>query len=357
MVKIISWNVNGLRTRIIDDGDAKSFSTKTSIHPQSHLGRLLTEFSPDIICFQETRCSLETTQKFQIPEWKCYYNSSQGEGARSGNRYSGVAIWTKKEPLQVLTDLPFLPEPNREGRFIALYYNDFILINCYQPNSGSNFDYRISTWDPAMYLYLQFLKEEYDLPIIWTGDLNVAHTHHDLFLGDPQYLYCDDIENRINLLQKHLQTPIMQGIGPNTLIGFTIEERQDFTNILELGFIDVWRHIHPHNEVDDHQNLDLVNNNKKGYTWWNMRMIPYRKLNKGWRIDYFIIDDKHKHLIQQCLVFKHIGEPILSNDTGALSNKVGSDTGALSNKVGSDTGALSNKVGSDHAPIGIELNI
>ena len=123
MVKIVSWNVNGLRTRIVDHLESKQFSKKTQIYSTSHLGKLIEEFDPDIICFGETRCNSQLMEQFEIPGFYRYSSSSELDGARSGNRYSGTAIWTKLKPYKVLTQLPFLPQPNLEGRFIALYFN------------------------------------------------------------------------------------------------------------------------------------------------------------------------------------------------------------------------------------------
>jgi exodeoxyribonuclease-3 len=304
MVKIVSWNVNGLRTRIVDHLESKQFSKKTQIDSTSHLGKLIEEYDPDIICFGETRCSYQLMEQFEIPGFYRYSSSSELEGARSGNRYSGTAIWTKLKPYKVLTQLPFLTQPNLEGRFIALYFNHFIIIHVYQPNSGSNFQHRITEWDPAMGLYLEFLKENHSIPIIWTGDLNVAHTHQDVFFGNPE-----------QPLSKSLDTNIMKGIGNHALPSFTKEERDNFSDILDLGFTDVWRYLHP-NEL------------YQGFTWWNMRMKPYRLLDKGWRIDYFVISNSHLDLVEDCQVFKHIGE----TQDGT-------------------------KIGSDHAPIGLTINL
>lgn len=314
MVKIVSWNVNGLRTRIVDHLESKQFSKKTQIDSTSHLGKLIDEYDPDIICFGETRCSFQLMEQFDIPGFYRYSSSSELEGARSGNRYSGTAIWTKLKPYKVLTQLPFLPQPNLEGRFIALYFNHFILIHVYQPNSGSNFQYRIAEWDPAMGLYLQFLKDNYTIPIIWTGDLNVAHTHQDVFLGNPEH-HLTNKNLSLSQPDKLLNTNLMKGIGHQALPGFTKEERDNFSDILALGFTDVWRHLHP-------------NQSFQGFTWWDMRRKPYRLLDKGWRIDYFVISNLHLDLVQDCQVFKHIGET----------------------QDGS-------KIGSDHAPIGLTITL
>lgn len=324
MLKIVSWNVNGLRTRIIDNKESKDFKTKTIIEGDSHLGNLVNDFNPDIICFQETRCGQLNTDKFEIQDYHRFYNSSELTGARSGDRYSGVAIWSKIKPNLVVTELPTLSSPNKEGRILILYYDHFILINTYQPNTGTNFDYRITEWDPAMAEFLEILNTETNLPIIWTGDLNIARTHQDIFVGDIRYQFRNntekiDTEEKLKEKEtKYLETDIMKGIGENAMVGFTREERENFREILDLGFTDVWRHLNPNTKFD-------------GYTWWNMRYKPYRKLNRGWRIDYFVINNQYLDLATECKVFKHIGEPNNNDDNG--------------------------KVGSDHAPIGLTIKL
>ena len=321
MVKIISWNVNGLRTRIIDDKDASQFEEKTLIERESNLGELIEEFDPDIICFTETRCSLETAKKFNIPGYYKYYNSSSSqETARSGDRYSGVAVWTKLKPHYVSDILPTLSQNDKEGRILTLFFDTFILINTYQPNSGSNFQYRITEWDPAMGEYLHILKKNIsDIPIIWTGDLNIARTPVDVFFGDitSQKKNITDPDKLEIARIKYWNSNKIKGIGEKAISGFTIEERQNFSDILNNGFIDVWRYLNPKIEYN-------------GYTWWNMRIPPYRPLNKGWRIDYFVIDKRYIDKVKECRVFKHSGE-----------------------KTKSTLG----KYGSDHAPIGLDISI
>lgn len=319
MVKIVSWNVNGLRTRIVDNLDSSQFSEKTEIQSNSNLGELISEFNPEIICFSETRCSQDTMKKFNIPGFYNYYNSSQGEKHRAGDRYSGVAIWTQIKPNHICYDLPTLSQPDLEGRIITLYFNNFILINTYVPNAGSNFDYRITQWDPAMGEYLQILTQQCpDIPIIWTGDLNVARTPQDVFFGDIKHHYPQKTLAQLKQLETNFyQKPLFTGIGPNALPGFTREERENFNDILQLGYTDVWRHFNPNLKFD-------------GYTWWNMRCPPQRPRNQGWRIDYFLINNAHLHLIKSCQIFKHIGEKTKKDKT-------------------------INKLGSDHCPIGLEI--
>ena len=312
MTKIISWNVNGLRTRIIDDKDAKQFGEKTEIDLESSLGELINSFEPDILCFQETRCSLETAKKFNLTDWYCYYNSSKSlEKGRTGDRYSGVAVWVKKtygEPISVSNELYTLPEEEKEGRILTLEFDDFVLINTYVPNAGTNFDYRISYWDPAMKLYLETLREDYPKKgIVWAGDLNVAHKENDLFLTEPKYHYRKHkkVEDKEWLVSKKVK------LNTEKMPGFTIEEREGFGEILEDGYLDVWRELHPEVEYD-------------GYTWWNMRIPSNRQLNRGWRIDYFIVNREFRDRLVKCETFPKIG--------------------------------FREKLSSDHCPIGLEFN-
>ena len=304
MVKIINWNVNGLRTRILDSNiDSSNFKTMNEIKNDSPLGNLLKEYDADIICFCETRCSIETAEKFKINKYYKFWNSSKGIGGRMGDRYSGVAIWTKIKPNSVIDYLPTLIVPNNEGRILTLYYDNFILIHTYQPNSGTNYEFRTKYWDPAILEYLEILNNECKCPIIFTGDLNVAHTPFDLHTGEPKN---KQIEN-------YHKTTRMLGTSKNTPAGFTKLERDNFSKLLNSGFIDVYRFINPYSQFN-------------GYTWWDMRIKPYRELNKGWRIDYFLINRQYKHLIQEFLIFKHIGENLT-------------------------------KIASDHAPIGFTIEL
>lgn len=317
MVKITSWNVNGLRTRIIDDKDASQFQEKTVIEKESNLGQLIDEFDPDILCFTETRCSLATTKKFNNLGYYQYYNSSSSLlKGRTGDRYSGVAVWSRIKPNYVCNQLPTLSQPNIEGRIITLYFENFILINTYQPNAGSNFQYRITEWDPAIGEYLELLRQICpNTPIIWTGDLNIARTPKDVFFGDIRH-HKKNITDPIKLetaREKYWNSNLIKGIGEKTIGGFTKEERDNFTDILKNGFVDVWRHLYPDIEYD-------------GYTWWNMRIPTYRQINKGWRIDYFVIDQNHIDRVRTCRVFKHIGEK-------------------------------TKPIGSDHAPICLDITI
>ena len=168
-MKIASWNVNGIRSYIVDDLPSSKFKTKLEIAPDSNLGHLIQLYNPNIICFQETRCSKENMLKFNIPGWTIYSSSSQGEGGRGPNRYSGVSIWVHDilglgKPNNIYDILPSLSQPltvnDVEGRFLALEFPNFTIINTYVPNAGTNFTYRTARWDPAMLSYLTSLRNE-----------------------------------------------------------------------------------------------------------------------------------------------------------------------------------------------------
>lgn len=299
LLKIATWNVNGLRSYIVDDLPSQKFGTsaiKTEIHPESNLGELVATFDPDIICFQETRCDQATMERFQIPGYYNYHSSSRGTGPRAGNRYSGVAVWSKIQAESTLSDLPTLPPPltaaDTEGRFISLYFGPKIgyLINTYQPNAGTNFDYRVNRWDPALRTYLSSLLRA-GHPVVWCGDLNVARTPLDLHLGQPK----TTVEEQGHW--ESLDRPGPSADSPDNYRwnpGFTTEERLNLELTLETGLVDAWRQLHPHAEYT-------------GYTWWNQRVPAYRKSDRGWRIDYCLVDEAHLGRLVACDRLAEIG--------------------------------------------------
>lgn len=341
-LKVVTWNVNGLRTYIVDNLASNKFKTKTEITNDSNLYQLIQQVDPNIICFQETRCSLEKMGQFQVPGWSVYSSSSQGEKGRSGDRYSGVSIWVKEDikPIKVINQLPTLSEPYQtgdlEGRFIALEMENCILINTYVPNAGTNFEYRTTRWDPAMNEYLQQLNKR-DIPVIWVGDLNIARTPYDVHFGDPKQdkkgiRIISDYSKKINDLQtndvncvldirkemdKKLdelklqlhQSEIHQGTNDPILAGYSKAERDGFQRFLDSGYIDVWRELHP--------NIEYT-----GATWWNLRSPVHRPKNLGWRIDYIIINESFKNKIQECEILSTIGN---LSKTNPSVNKYGSD--------------------------------
>ena len=192
MLKLISWNVNGLRAQV-----RKGFLEK------------LEALDPDILCLQEIKLS-EGQLALDLEHYEEYYNYAERKG------YSGTAIFTKKKPLSVTYGIG-IPEHDQEGRVITMAFESFILVTCYTPNSKrglERLDYR-QVWEDAFLAYLKKLEE--DKPVVVCGDLNVAH--NDIDLANPT-------SNHKNA-------------------GFTDEERAKFNQLLDNGFIDTFRYFHP----------------------------------------------------------------------------------------------------------------
>lgn len=228
-MKMVSWNVNGLRACV----------TKGFVD-------IFNEFDADIFCLQETKLQ-EGQIDLPLEEYYQYWNYAEKKG------YSGTAIFTKKEPLAVTNGIG-IDEHNTEGRVITLEYENFFFVTCYTPNSQNELkrlDYRMK-WEDDFREYLMGLNEK--KPVILCGDLNVAHNEIDL--KNPK-------TNRKNA-------------------GFSDEEREKMTTLLNSGFTDSFRYLYP---------------NKEGiYSWWSYRFNA-RKNNSGWRIDYFITSDSIKDKI------------------------------------------------------------
>jgi exodeoxyribonuclease-3 len=223
-MKYISWNVNGLRACV-----TKGFED------------IFKELNADAFCLQETKLQ-EGQIDLDLPGYHQYWNYAEKKG------YSGTAIFTKKEPLSVSYGMG-IEEHDHEGRLITLEFEDHYLIACYTPNSQNELkrlDYRMK-WEDD---FLNYLKElDAKKPVILCGDLNVAHKEIDL--KNPK-------TNRKNA-------------------GFTDEERNCMTRLLENGFTDSFRHFYPDQE--------------QIYSWWSYRFKAGEK-NAGWRIDYFIVSDR-----------------------------------------------------------------
>ncbi len=220
-MKMISWNVNGIRAVI-----AKNF------------GEFVSTEQPDILCLQETKARPEQVQlPLELGGYHAYWNSAEKPG------YSGVAVFTKQKPLDVQLGMG-VDEHDTEGRVLTLEYPDFILVNVYTPNAQDELrrlSYRLK-WDEVFRQHL--LENAKRKPVIFCGDLNVAHQEIDL--ARPR-------ENRRNP-------------------GFSDDERESFGKLLECGFTDTFRHHYP----------DLTDS----YSWWSYR-AGARPRNIGWRIDYF----------------------------------------------------------------------
>ena len=219
-MKFISWNVNGLRAVM-----TKGFED------------IFKGLDADIFCLQETK--LQAGQIDFAPEgYHCYWNYADKKG------YSGTAIFSKVEPVSVTYGMG-IDEHDHEGRLITLEFEDFYFITVYVPNSQDGLkrlDYRMK-WEDDFLVYINKLQEK--KPVIYCGDLNVAHKEIDL--KNPK-------TNRKNA-------------------GFTDEERGKFTNIVDAGYIDTFRHFYPEQEG--------------AYSWWSYRFHA-REKNAGWRIDYFV---------------------------------------------------------------------
>ncbi len=220
MIKLISWNVNGLRACC-----DKSFRD------------IFTQLDADFFCLQETKMQ-EGQLDLSFEGYTSYWNYAEKKG------YSGTAIFTKHQPLQVTYGLG-IDEHDHEGRVITLEMEKFFLVTVYTPNSQDGLkrlDYRM-TWDDDFRAYLQKLDQS--KPVLICGDLNVAHKEIDL--KNPK-------TNRMNA-------------------GFTDQEREKFQLLLDAGFIDTFRYFYP-----EQTNI---------YSWWSYR-FKAREKNAGWRIDYFL---------------------------------------------------------------------
>ena len=222
-MKIVSWNVAGFRACL-----KKGFID------------FFTRINADVICLQETKL-IDSELTFRPDNYEIYLNPAVRKG------YSGVMIYTKVHPLSVKYGMDY-EEFDKEGRMITLEFNDFYLITMYVPNSKdglTRLDDRLK-WDEALRSYLK--KLEITKPVIFCGDLNVAHQEIDI--ASPK---------------THLRSP-----------GFTIEERDSFTKTLNLGYIDSYRYFNPDKVI---------------YTGWSY-LGHAREKNLGWRLDYFVVSNR-----------------------------------------------------------------
>ena len=237
-MKLISWNVNGLRA-CMKKGFMDYFNRENS----------------DIFCIQETKIQ-EGQVNLELEGYYKYWNYAVKKG------YSGTAVFTKSKPISVKYGIG-IDEYDQEGRVITLEFEKFYLIDAYTPNSRrelERLDYRMS-WEDIFLKYMKRLDNS--KPVILCGDLNVAHEEIDL--KNPE-------TNRKNA-------------------GFTDEERQKMTNMLESGFIDTFRYLYPQKE--------------QAYTWWSY-MRKARERNSGWRIDYFIISERLKDFLKDSIIHSDI---------------------------------------------------
>jgi exodeoxyribonuclease-3 len=234
-MRLVSWNVNGIRA-VCNKGLFSPF---------------VDELAPDVICLQETKAQ-QSQSVIELPDYEEHWNSAEKKG------YSGTAIFSKVPPLSVTPGLSSesielfnvhgdsFGDPNTEGRVLTAEYDDFFLVTVYTPNAKEDLGrlaLRHVQWDPA---FLHFVRElEKIKPVIFCGDLNVAHTPNDL--AQPK-----------------------SNVGKK---GYTTEERQGFQNFLDAGFVDTFR---------------LFNEGNGHYSWWS-NFSNSRARNVGWRIDYFLV--------------------------------------------------------------------
>ena len=235
--KLVSWNVNGLRA-CVQKGEFQKF---------------MDEENPDVIGLQETKLQ-EGQIELELPGYHQYWNYAEKKG------YSGTALFTKEEPVNVTYGLG-IDEHDHEGRVITAEFSDYYLITVYVPNAKddlSRLEYRC-VWEDDFLKYVKKLEEK--KPVIYCGDLNVAHKEIDLKNPKP---------NRGHA-------------------GFTDEEREKFTNVVSSGLVDTFRYFYP----------DL----EGAYSWWSYRFNSRAK-NAGWRIDYFVTSKSLNDRLEDAIIYK-----------------------------------------------------
>ena len=237
-MKFISWNVNGLRAVV-----KKGFED------------IFWSLDADFVCLQETKLQ-EGQINLDLPGYESYWCYAEKKG------YSGTAIFTRRTPLSVSYNLG-IPEHDSEGRVITLEYEDFYLVCVYTPNSQDGLrrlDYRMS-WEDDFRQYLCELDKS--KPVIVCGDMNVAHEEIDL------------------------KNPATNHFNP----GFSDEEREKFTELLDAGFIDTFRSLYP--------------DRTDAYSWWSYRAAA-RQRNVGWRIDYFVVSERLRGNIKDAYILPEV---------------------------------------------------
>ena len=238
-MKIVSWNINGIRSNIVCEGKMKGSIEELN---DCNLSILIDKHDPDIICFQETKCGQSNGAKICCSLYPYrFYNESKGTGHR-GTGYSGTSIWSKVKPIKVSESL--YDFNNQEGRFQFVEFEDFSIINMYVPNSGTNFEYRVNIWDKCIKNIMDVYTHK---PLILTGDFNVANQEIDMWNPKTYHKHKSPgiLKEEISMLNKYLE-----------------------------NYVDCYREKYP---------------DKKEYTWWDMRSKGREKGN-GWRIDYFLIN-------------------------------------------------------------------
>ncbi len=235
-MKIVSWNVNGVRAAL-----------------KKGLLDFVEAADADVICLQETKAQPGDVQHVAWPGYEVFWNSAEKKG------YSGTAMLVRTKPKNVARGIGAVAH-DREGRVLAAEFPDFWLVDVYQPNSQrglTRLAYRTGEWDPAFLAFLRRLEKK-GKPVLFCGDLNVAHTEIDL--ANPK-------SNRRNA-------------------GFTDEERTNFSLLLDRGFIDTFRVFQP---------------GPGHYSWWS-QMGDCRARNVGWRVDYFVASEKLRPALKRAWI-------------------------------------------------------
>ena len=299
-MKIISWNVNGIRSNILDFTKAANKKPR-KLDSTSALAFLLKKYNPDIICFQETRLGENNYKLFSDESVTSifpyqYWSSAKKTGARSGNRYSGTSIWSKTEPDKITYEIPGLD--NVEGRFIQVEFGDTVLITTYTPNAGSNWDYRLDKWEPSIHKHLSKLIKS-GKQIIYCGDNNIAEKS-DVWFGDllekklKDELTKDKNSDVTKYLNKLVKSKEKYHTGKTILAGYSKEERNAYRKLLEKNaLIDCYKYINP-------TSIDT-------FTWFNIRIPTSIAHNKGWLIDRFLIRKCDKNKINTCEILHDLG--------------------------------------------------
>ncbi|MEQ1561628.1 MAG: exodeoxyribonuclease III [Nitrospira sp.] len=254
-MKIISWNVNGIR----------------AVHKKGLFVPFVEKYKPDLLCLQETKAE-QSQSEVDLPDYEEYWNSATRKG------YSGTAIFSNSKtigsPISVLSDIPEkiakkykledkYGDPNTEGRVICAEYESFYLVTVYTPNAKDDLTripLRHKGWDPAFIEYVRGLDKK--KPVIFCGDLNVAHTEDDL--ARPK-----------------------ENVGKK---GFTSEEREGVEKMLEAGFVDTFR---------------IFTKGSGHYSWWS-HFANARERNIGWRIDYVFVSKKLEKKVKKALIHKDV---------------------------------------------------
>lgn len=250
-MKIISWNVNGIR----------------AVHKKGLLVPFIEKYKPDILCLQETKAE-QNQSEVDLPQYEEFWNSAERKG------YSGTAIFTKQKPISIVSNIPEkiakkykledkYGDPNTEGRVVCAEYKDFYIVTVYTPNAKDDLTripLRHKGWDPAFLEYVKDLDKK--KPVIFCGDLNVAHTEDDL--ARPK-----------------------ENVGKK---GFTKEEREGIEKILKAGFVDTFR---------------MFTKGNGHYSWWS-HFANARARNIGWRIDYFFVSEKLSKKIKKSEIFPSV---------------------------------------------------